>query len=103
MFRNILLKALTSRQNNKLVKCFPKISISVDKQLHCGQCLRRPRGPTKATNQTTPAITTKYQVITETNASVIEHTADEIYVNEKYPILSDEFDGINLERKATYL
>lgn len=103
MFKSIMLRTLTCRQNNKWLKYFPNISKSVDKQLHCGQCFRRPRGPPKAINQASPAITSKYQVITETNASIIEHTADEVFIDEKYPILSDEFDGINLERKMISL
>ncbi|CAH2066369.1 unnamed protein product, partial [Iphiclides podalirius] len=47
---------------------------------------------------TSPAISGKYEIISETNSPIIEHTADEVLLNEKYSILSDEFDGINLER-----
>ncbi|CAH0726545.1 unnamed protein product, partial [Brenthis ino] len=88
-------------QNRNWWSCFPKTSLNVNRQLHCSIAFQNPRNPPKSSSQTSPAIASKYQVITETNASVIEHTADEIYMDEKYPILSDEFDGINLERGKT--
>lgn len=72
-------------------------SITYFRQIHCGVCLRNPRQTPKPNIKTSPAIASKYQVITEENSPVIEHTADEIHSETKYPILSDEFDGINLE------
>ncbi|XP_063839136.1 mitochondrial assembly of ribosomal large subunit protein 1 [Ostrinia nubilalis] len=40
----------------------------------------------------------KYEIINEDNSSVIQNTAEEIQSDNPYPILSDEFDGINLKR-----
>lgn len=72
-------------------------SITYFRQIHCGVCLRNPRQTPKSNIKTSPAIASKYQVITEENSQVIEHTFDEVHSDTKYPILSDEFDGINLE------
>ncbi|XP_060801603.1 mitochondrial assembly of ribosomal large subunit protein 1 isoform X2 [Amyelois transitella] len=60
--------------------------------------MRNPRQTRKPNSLTSPAISGKYQVITEENSTVIENTVDEVYLDDKYPLLSDEFDGINLER-----
>ncbi|XP_072937107.1 uncharacterized protein RsfS312 [Epargyreus clarus] len=68
------------------------------RQIHCGVCLRNPRYTSKPNSSTSPAIAGKYQVITEANSPVIEHTVDEIHEEDKYPIVSDEFEGINLNR-----
>lgn len=65
--------------------------------IHDGTILESPRNISR--DKTSPAISAKYEVITETNSPVIEHTADEVLLHEKYSILSDEFDGINLESK----
>lgn len=72
-------------------------NIAYFRQIHCRVCLRNPRQTPKPNIKTSPAIASKYQVITEENSPVIEHTIDEIHSETKYPILSDEFDGINLE------
>lgn len=71
-------------------------NITYYRQIHCGVCLRNPKTP-KPNIKTSPALASKYQVITEENSPVIEHTVDEVHIDTKYPILSDEFDGINLE------
>ncbi|CAH4031604.1 uncharacterized protein LOC123711067 [Pieris brassicae] len=60
-----------------------------------GVALKYPRN---TSNKTSPGIGRKYQLITEKNSPLIVHTADEINLNSQYPLLSDEFDGINLER-----
>lgn len=72
-------------------------SITYFRQIHCGVCLRNPRQTSNPNMKTSPAIASKYQVITEENSPVIEHTVDEVHSDTKYSILSDEFDGINLE------
>ncbi|XP_022115549.2 uncharacterized protein LOC110993556 [Pieris rapae] len=54
--------------------------------------------PRNTSNKTSPGIGRKYQLITEKNSPLIGHTVDEINLNNQYPLLSDEFDGINLER-----
>lgn len=72
-------------------------SVTYFKQIHCGVCLRNPRQTPKPNIKTSPAIASKYQVITEENSPVIEHTVDEVPSDTQHPVLSDEFDGINLE------
>lgn len=62
-----------------------------------------PRQTSKSNSATSPAISGKYQVITEDNSLTIEHTAEETNLDDKYPLLSDEFDGINLESKYAYM
>lgn len=95
MIRNLLLRTRSLHNNSR--KCFvdkPKI-----RQIHCGICLNNPRQTSKSNNTPSPALTSKYQVITDNNSPVIEHTTDEIITTmDKYPMISDEFDGINLER-----
>ncbi|XP_026487578.1 uncharacterized protein LOC113394475 [Vanessa tameamea] len=101
MFKNILLQVVVTQQKCKSYTKIPKGYLTYrinNSYFHNGTCLLNPRNPPKSSSQTSPAIATKFQVITETNSPVIEHTADELYVEDKYPILSDEFDGINLER-----
>lgn len=101
MFKKIVLPITACRSYCKILSKFDGgyIANSTQKSyFHNGTCLLTPRNPPKSNSQTSPAIATKYQVITETNSTLIENTADEIYVEDKYPILSDEFDGINLER-----
>ncbi|XP_059059382.1 mitochondrial assembly of ribosomal large subunit protein 1 isoform X2 [Achroia grisella] len=70
-------------------------------QICCGVCLRNPRQIPKPDDVTSPAIAGKYQVITEANAQVIENTSEEIHSADRYQTLSDEFDGINLDRGKT--
>lgn len=72
-------------------------SITYFRQIHYAVCLWNPRHTPKPNIKTSPAIASKYQVITEENSPVIEHTVDEVHSDTKYTILSDEFDGINLE------
>ncbi|CAB3249806.1 unnamed protein product [Arctia plantaginis] len=97
MLRRALFRTLTQRPRNSFIRTKDKFG-DIKRQIHCEVCLRNPRYTSKV-NSTSPGIASKYQVITDTNSPVIENTADEetIPIN-KYPILSDEFDGINLER-----
>lgn len=102
MFKKIVLPSTACRQYCKILSKFHggyNTNSTQKSYFHNGTCLLTPRNPPKSNKQTSPAIATKYQVITETNSTLIENTADEIYVGDKYPILSDEFDGINLESK----
>ncbi|KAI8427633.1 hypothetical protein MSG28_002116 [Choristoneura fumiferana] len=97
MYKNILSRTLLS----KTTRLF-KGSVDNVKQVHCAICLRNPRQTSKPNNQASPAITSKYQVITDSNATVIENTAEEHFQEEnKYPIFSDEYDGVNLTRGKT--
>lgn len=93
MFRNVL--RVLNRSFN--LHTIPSGFININ-QIHCGICSRYPRHTSKPDNETSPAISNKYRVITEDSTQIIENTAEELHVEEKYPILSDEFDGINLER-----
>uniref|UniRef100_A0A2A4JDR0 Mitochondrial assembly of ribosomal large subunit protein 1 n=1 Tax=Heliothis virescens TaxID=7102 RepID=A0A2A4JDR0_HELVI len=97
MLRKIFSRTLTLRPNS-FVRCADNVDIN--RQIHCGVCLRNPRYTSK-TNTTPPGLASKYQVITDANPKIIENTAEELYIEHKYPILSDEFDGINLERGKT--
>lgn len=99
MIRNIFSWTLNNapKQSHK----YFADTIKINRQIHCGLCLRNPRHTSKSNNAPSPAIASKYQVITDANSPVVEHTVDEMYTEEKYPILSDEFDGINLERGKT--
>ncbi|XP_026737914.1 uncharacterized protein LOC113501098 [Trichoplusia ni] len=94
MLRKIFFRALSHRPSSSLL-CAN--NVNVNRQIHCGVCLRNPRYTSK-TNSTSPALATKYQVITDVNPQIIENTAEETPAEDKYPLLSDEFDGINLER-----
>lgn len=96
MLGRILSRTLSQRSNNLLKRTTDNFT-DINMQIHCGICLRNPRHTSKA-NSTSPAIATKYKVISDTNSPIIENTADEVITEERYPILSDEFDGINLER-----
>lgn len=97
MYKNILTRTILG----KTTRLF-KGSVDNVKQVHCGICLRNPRQTSKPNNQASPAITSKYQVITDSNATVIENTAEEIFQEEnKYPIFSDEYDGVNLTSMGT--
>ncbi|XP_023954736.1 uncharacterized protein LOC112058259 [Bicyclus anynana] len=101
MFKKIVLQTAINLQISKLYRCSKfKISNSVlcTRQIHCGLYLQNPRNPPKSSDHPSPAIASRYQVITETNSPVIENTAEEIYLEDKYPVISDEFDGINLDR-----
>ncbi|XP_063529144.1 uncharacterized protein LOC134740557 [Cydia strobilella] len=94
MYKNILSRSLLGKSASLF-----KGSVESVRPLNCGICLRNPRQTPKPNNQASPAIASKYQVITDSNATVIENTAEELYKEEsKYPIFSDEFDGVNLER-----
>lgn len=101
MFRNRLLSVLKCLPRPVLrVNLCSSDNVKINRQIHCGICLRNPRHSPKANNQTSPALASKYQVITDDNSPIIENTAEEIHSEEtQYPILSDEFDGINLQRK----
>lgn len=96
MFRNGLFRVLRAVHKSPTLRYADKMRIM---QIHCGICLRNPRYTSKANRVTSPALANKYEVISDSNSIIIENTADEIHSQEKYPILSDEFDGINLERK----
>lgn len=90
----------TFRILNRTLKLLPKATDNIQSiQIHCGICSRYARHTSKPNNKTSPAIASKYQVITEDNASVIENTAEEVSIQDKYSITSDEYDGINLSRK----
>lgn len=97
MFRNNVFRVLNAFSKSPTFRYTDNMKIN--RQIHCGICLRNPRHTSKANSETSPALASKYQVITDTNSPIIENTAEEIHSEEKYPILSDEFDGINLERK----
>lgn len=97
MIRNIFswtLNIVSKQSHTYIADC-----IKINRQIHCGICLRNPRHTSKSNSVSSPAIASKYQVITDSNSPVIEHTVDEMYTEEKYSLLSDEFDGINLESK----
>ncbi|KAJ8726220.1 hypothetical protein PYW07_000918 [Mythimna separata] len=98
MLRKIFPRTLSRSPSSSLVRCADKVDIN--RQIHCGVCFRNPRYTSK-TNRTTPALASKYQVITDVNPAIIGNTAEEIHIEDKYPLLSDEFDGINLERGQT--
>lgn len=98
MLKNIIFYNFSKiRNQSSAVKQLA--NITPYRQIHCGVCLRNPRHTSKPNNVTSPAIASKYQVITEENSPIIGNTAEEIHSEEKYPILSDEFDGINLESR----
>ncbi|KOB68044.1 Uncharacterized protein OBRU01_15943 [Operophtera brumata] len=99
MFRNSVFRVLNALPKNPTLRYADNMKFTG--QIHCGICLRNPRHTSKANSDTSPALASKYQVITDTNSPIIENTAEEIHSEEKYPILSDEFDGINLERGKT--
>lgn len=98
-----MYKRIFSQMVFHLIKPLPSASQSSGstttcfRPIHCGICLWNPRQTPKPNSMTSPAIASKYQVITEENTPVIEHTVDEVHSDTKYPILCDEFDGINLE------
>ena len=96
MLRKIFSRTLSHRPRSSLVRCADNVDIN--RQIHCGVCLRNPRYTSK-TNRTSPALASKYQVITDVNPTIIENTAEEVPVENKYPLISDEFDGINLQSK----
>ncbi|XP_053602984.1 uncharacterized protein LOC128670964 [Plodia interpunctella] len=97
MFRNILSWVL-KRPPSLCSRSVVSNNINTNRRFSCGVWLRNPRQTPKPNSLTSPAISSKYQVITEENSPIIQHTADEVYLEDKYPLLSDEFDGINLER-----
>lgn len=99
MFRNIITRTFSSHLEYKnLIKC--SVDNIIRRQIYCGVCLQNPRQTSKPNSATSPAIASKYQVINEDNSTVIENTAEEIHLESPYPILSDEYDGINLESKC---
>lgn len=99
MFKSILSRTYnTIRKSTKLTPSLIQSQNVNRRNLYCGTCLQNPRN-SKSNNQPSPAISNKYEVITEANSVVIENTAEEIYGETKYPIISDEFDGINLESR----
>lgn len=98
MYKRILSQTvLHLRMHLTLSSQSSRSTITHFRQIHCGVCLRNPRQTPKPNTKTSPAIASKYQVITEENSPVIEHTVDEVHSDTIYPILNDEFDGINLE------
>lgn len=98
MLRKIFSRTLSHRPKSSALWCADNVNIN--RQIHCGVYLRNPRYTSK-TNRTTPALASKYQVITDVNPMIIENTAEEIPFDGKYPLISDEFDGINLESKLS--
>ncbi|KAM3962724.1 ribosomal silencing factor RsfS-like protein, 312 [Aphomia sociella] len=101
MFRNILSRTLGNLHKRNNLNLPHVVDLKINRQICCGVCLRNPRQTSKSNKATSAAIASKYQVITEANSQIIENTAEEIFSEDKYPILSDEFDGINLERGKT--
>ncbi|XP_013181065.1 PREDICTED: uncharacterized protein LOC106127524 [Papilio xuthus] len=97
MFKSVLISTVTNFcKYNTSLKCKYNVN-RFTRFLHQTVVFESPRNVSK--DKSFPsAISRKYEVLNETNLPVIEHTADEIHMDEKYPILSDEFDGINLER-----
>lgn len=99
MFKNSAFRVLYALQKETSFRY--ATTMKTTRQIHCGICLNKPRHTSKANSDTTPALASKYQVITDTNSPIIENTAEEIHSEGKYPVLSDEFDDINLERKKS--
>ncbi|XP_041970580.1 uncharacterized protein LOC121726978 [Aricia agestis] len=98
MYRRVI-KTINNLQAPSFLKhaSLPNKKHSIDRRfLSCGSCLRTPRVPPKP--QTSAAIASKYEIISEKNAQVIEHTADEVVSEEPFNMISDEFEGINMER-----
>ncbi|XP_045784241.1 uncharacterized protein LOC123880243 [Maniola jurtina] len=99
MLKKIFVQTAISLQGSTVYKLSRKFnSVSSKRHIHWGMLLNNPRNSSKSNDYTSPAVANKYQVITETNSPVIENTADEIYLQDKYPVVSDEFEGISLER-----
>ncbi|KAL4715091.1 hypothetical protein ACJJTC_012138 [Scirpophaga incertulas] len=96
MLKNMLTQVLARYPTKHLLRYADNSKII--RQIQCGVYLRNPRQTSKSNNDTSPAISSKYQVINEKNSQVIENTHDEIHSEYIYPILSDEYDGINLNR-----
>ncbi|CAH0404691.1 unnamed protein product [Chilo suppressalis] len=101
MLRNLISRTFVRHNQSKNLQNFPAYSRKINRQVHCGVCLQNPRQTSKPNTGASPAIASKYQVINEDNSPVIENTAEEIHFENSYPILSDEYDGINLERGQT--
>ncbi|CAH2231380.1 mitochondrial assembly of ribosomal large subunit protein 1 [Pararge aegeria] len=99
MFKKIFVQSAITTQGGRVFNHFGIFNSIISKRrIHHGTYLQTPRSPSKSNESTSPAIASKYQVITETNSPVIENTAEEIYFKDKYPIINDEFEGINLQR-----
>ncbi|XP_034825622.1 ribosomal silencing factor RsfS [Maniola hyperantus] len=100
MFKKIFFQTAINIHGSRVYKLSRKCNSVLSKQyIHCGMLLNNPRNSSKSSDHTSPAIASKYQVITETNSPVIENTADEnVYLQDKYPVVSDEFEGISLKR-----
>ncbi|XP_068621466.1 uncharacterized protein [Battus philenor] len=92
MFKNTITRLVSNIKSSSSIT--KHIHIGRPCLFHCTVITKSPRNVSKNSS----VMSGKYEIITETNLPVIEHTADEIHSEEKYPILSDEFDGINLER-----
>lgn len=103
IFRNIRSSKLANLI--RVINVHNQQSAEHIKNVHSGVCLRNPRQIHKPNSRTSPAIASKYQIINEENSQIIENTDTEMLFQyegkEKYPLLSDEFDGINLERGKT--
>lgn len=103
IFPRHFVKFLSAHKVLKLPLLKPCSSIIIYKNEICiDAVLNLPRHPPKTNAGTSPALAGKYQVITETNSPIIENTAEEMPSDDTYPILSDEFEGINLESKYIY-
>ncbi|CAG9784561.1 unnamed protein product [Diatraea saccharalis] len=98
MLRNLMSRTFVRHCQSKNIQKCSSYSRKINRQIHCGVCLQNPRQTSKPNSGASPAISSKYQVISEDNSPVIENTAEEIYYDNPYPILSDEYDGINLKR-----
>lgn len=102
MFKKVFCRTAINLQCSGIYKYVGTCNSALhERQIHCGTYLQYPRSPSKSDEKPSPAIARKYRVITELNSPVIENTADETYSEYKYPIISDEFEGISLERKHT--
>ncbi|KAL0849020.1 hypothetical protein ABMA28_013393 [Loxostege sticticalis] len=98
MIRNTIIRAFARHCiNTNLSKCYVD-GVRIRRQIHCGVCLQNPRQTSKPNSSPSPAVASKYEVINEDNSPLIQNTAEEIHSENPYPILSDEFDGINLTR-----
>lgn len=99
MIRNTIIRAFARHCiNTNLSKCYVD-GVRIRRQIHCGVCLQNPRQTSKPNSSPSPAVASKYEVINEDNSPLIQNTAEEIHSENPYPILSDEFDGINLTSK----
>lgn len=101
MFKTILTSTVSNfYKSSTSLRC--KYDIRYQRYIHRTVVFQNPRNVSK--DKSFPsAMSRKYEVLDETSLPVIEHTADEIHMDEKYPILTDEFDGINLASEYLFI